>query len=1058
MISGVVRRPIPAWLGAAIVAMALSPVVAQEPAARLVGQLDRNSQKLRTGEFVAVHEVQVAAGAVFTARLSAKGFAPYLVAILGEDLQLDHSGAGGTAQVAFALAQAGVVRFLVTTVQPGETGSYELLVNEGYLDGELRDGDRQLDSGELTDTMPIWVPAGVPVTCTIVSEEFDTYLIGHAGEDVKIDVDDSLGFGTSSQLVLPGEPRGARDVQVTTFQPGEKGAYRLFLSLGTPSLTDTIGTHSQLRDGDQRLTGGEFYDTYTFFGEAGKTYTISCTSDTVDTYLIVRDASGGKFENDDFEGSTNATIVLENPADGMIVVMVTSARAGEQGEYLVQVTPGGRAAQRTLLSQAGRLDTNDRKLRTGEYYDTYEVEVPANQRITVRLSSTEFDAYLIAQVPGLDDQLDNDDERSGSTDARLSVTPAQAGTMTIGVTSALAGETGAYTLSVVAEAEAEAPAETATLRVGQTIRGSLAQGDSTLDSGEYYDLYTLEGDAGQAVTVTMHSEALDSYLVVIPPGASAIDNDDAEGLGLDARITFQFAQAGVCRVVATSSTKGESGAYTIAAEAAQQTGPRLGEGGTIEVGNFVDGTLAEGDERLSSGEYYDLLQFDAAGGEVYTIDLVSSTFDPYLMVVAPDSSQQENDNEGASQNSRLELRSSRDGRYQIVVTSAKPGESGAYTVGVRGATTTRLGGGGGAAVLTGDGTPIEGRLEEGDGRLTSGELSDAYTIELRAGQWLEVAMNSDEVDPYLIVQRPDGEQEENDDAVEGNPAAAVKVEVKAAGQYRVLATTYQPGEQGKYVLRATVTGSAPTPTTDGGERRYWGVFAGINDYPRAPLQFCAEDAERMSALFAQMRLVPESQRRVLVNRQATVANVRQALLDIGRQAGPKDMLMFFYSGHGGQTEDRPESKEADLREEFLYLIDGPLMDDELAGVLDQVRPGLTLVYLDACFSGGFAKDIIVRPGRMGIFSSDEDLTSNVAGKFRAGGYLSHFMLKAVEGAADQDRDKVITAAELSYYLEDRFTSECHDVDSYTREDQRGYQRVRIDRGGVKLATPLFLLP
>ncbi|NIR99882.1 MAG: hypothetical protein GWN99_02225, partial [Gemmatimonadetes bacterium] len=63
------------------------------------------------------------------------------------------------------------------------------------------------------------------------------------------------------------------------------------------------------------------------------------------------------------------------------------------------------------------------------------------------------------------------------------------------------------------------------------------------------------------------------------------------------------------------------------------------------------------------------------------------------------------------------------------------------------------------------------------------------------------------------------------------------------------------------------------------------------------------------------------------------------------------------------------------------------------------------VVLDACFSGGFAKDVISAPGRMGLFSSEEDVTSSVAAKFRAGGYLAVFLADAVgDGLADADAD------------------------------------------------------
>ncbi len=48
------------------------------------------------------------------------------------------------------------------------------------------------------------------------------------------------------------------------------------------------------------------------------------------------------------------------------------------------------------------------------------------------------------------------------------------------------------------------------------------------------------------------------------------------------------------------------------------------------------------------------------------------------------------------------------------------------------------------------------------------------------------------------------------------------------------------------------------------------------------------------------------------------------------------------------------------------LYDGRLMDDELGQIFDTIRARVALVAIDACFAGGFAKDVITRPGRVGM--------------------------------------------------------------------------------------------
>jgi hypothetical protein len=98
------------------------------------------------------------------------------------------------------------------------------------------------------------------------------------------------------------------------------------------------------------------------------------------------------------------------------------------------------------------------------------------------------------------------------------------------------------------------------------------------------------------------------------------------------------------------------------------------------------------------------------------------------------------------------------------------------------------------------------------------------------------------------------------------------------------------------------------------------------------------------------------------------------------------------------------------------------------------------------------------PGRMGIFSSEEDITSNVASKFRAGGYLSHFLDEAIaQDLADEDKNGSITAIELSQYLHERYRADVKTArtDVVRTEMTLGYQHLVIDRGSIGAYDVLF---
>lgn len=119
-----------------------------------------------------------------------------------------------------------------------------------------------------------------------------------------------------------------------------------------------------------------------------------------------------------------------------------------------------------------------------------------------------------------------------------------------------------------------------------------------------------------------------------------------------------------------------------------------------------------------------------------------------------------------------------------------------------------------------------------------------------------------------------------------------------------------------------------------------------------------------------------------------------------------------------------------------------------------------LVVLDSCFSGGFSKDVISVPGRIGFFSSEEDVTSLVANKFAAGGYLSLFFAEALgDAGADEDRDREIASRELRGYLHGRYRSpEEKSGNDYIRALDFTQQHLVVDSGSVRWSDVLFRLP
>ncbi len=728
--------------------------------------------------------------------------------------------------------------------------------------------------------------------------------------------------------------------------------------------------------------------------------------------------------------------------------------------------PAAAQAQQMLrpgVTLNGQLSAGDARLNSGEFMDVYELEGRGGDRLTILMNSGAVDPYLMIDGPGgFSDQ--NDDADAEDLNARLDVRLPVSGRYRIVATSYAPGETGAYQISVIDGAQSPTGGNPGGGRIepGQTLSGSLASGDDRLDSGEFRDDWTLRGRRGERVAVRLSSSDFDPYLMVRGLGLSEDNDDDSMQRGsLDSRLDFVFPEDGEVEITATSYAPGESGRYSLsvtrAGETAARPDPAPGQvTGTIEVGAHVRGRLQDGDAQLRSGEYVNTFTLNGRAGERVQIALISEQFDPFLMVTGPgDFSTFNDDDPAGGLDSRIVTTLPADGVYEITATSYAPGESGDYRLSVAPA---------GADVADTDirseqaapsggrlsiGDTITGALAPGDSQLNSGEYTDSYSFIGERGQRVAIDAVSDEFDTYLMLSPPTGDQMDNDDGPDDTNARLTEV-LTEDGEYTVQVTSFAPGETGRYTLSVAQGQESERQRVVESGQRVFAVMVGVSDYPgdHNDLPFTDEDAVKLEEELARQGVLNPASI-VLTNAQATRASVTAAFEQVAARAGPDDLFIFFFSGHGVQ-EDSEDPAELDGQSELLSLYDGDLSDDELAALFDTVDARLSLLVIDACYSGGFARDIITRPGVMGVFSSEEDLTSAVADKFQAGGYLSHFLRTGLDGTADENGDDLVTAGELSTYLRQQFRVEVADVEAETADGQRNYQNLVIDRGGVQV--------
>lgn len=207
--------------------------------------------------------------------------------------------------------------------------------------------------------------------------------------------------------------------------------------------------------------------------------------------------------------------------------------------------------------------------------------------------------------------------------------------------------------------------------------------------------------------------------------------------------------------------------------------------------------------------------------------------------------------------------------------------------------------------------------------------------------------------------------------------------------------------------------------------KVWAVVAGVASYDHMPvLRYTDDDAYRFYAFLKSLEggALPDEQIRILIDEEATRDNVLGTLDEVFSMAGPQDLVIFYFSGHG-------------LNGSFLPIdFDGynnKIMHEEIAAAFNKTKARFKLCLADACHSGsliamrsGEPEPALVQfyqtlsksvSGTALIMSSKADETSLESSGLRQG-VFSHFLIRGLKGEADTNKDKVISVEELYNYI------------------------------------------
>jgi len=473
------------------------------------------------------------------------------------------------------------------------------------------------------------------------------------------------------------------------------------------------------------------------------------------------------------------------------------------------------AQERTIApgqSATGDLTASDPTTRGRRApYHIWTLDGHRGQRITIDLMASEFDPYLVlrdeAGYP-----IGSDDDSGEGNNARLHVVLPRDGRYSIVVTAFNEMSRGRYTLAVTSwdVPNAPAPGATSSLTIGTPVDGVLEPGDEIAGDGPFQDRWTVDARAGQRLRVDMHSGDFDSYLVLLDPAGQRIAYDDDSGEGNDASLGFRAATAGRYTILATSyQDTPQVGAYRLTLS--EETG-NFADPGAVAVlapGPAQEGRLETGDATGNRG-LEDRWTFDGRAGQLARIDVISSSFDTYAVLLQNGTPLDSNDDGGEGNNSRLTTILPRSGSYTVAVSAYAQGSAGGrYTVQLA---FSEPPAGAGRVERLQFGRTASGRLEAGDRPRSGGGYQDQWEFDGRQNQNIMLEMRSSDFDAYLELRDADGNLvAENDDGGDGTNAL-ISARLTRNGRYRVIARSYGEREStGFYELTLTNVGDVAAP-------------------------------------------------------------------------------------------------------------------------------------------------------------------------------------------------------------------------------------------------------
>ncbi len=206
----------------------------------------------------------------------------------------------------------------------------------------------------------------------------------------------------------------------------------------------------------------------------------------------------------------------------------------------------------------------------------------------------------------------------------------------------------------------------------------------------------------------------------------------------------------------------------------------------------------------------------------------------------------------------------------------------------------------------------------------------------------------------------------------------------------------------------------------------YAVIVGISDYSGSinDLEFCDDDAQEFKELLLGKYGFKESNVYLLTDSDANLTNLENVLQEVNETAGPDDLLVFWFSGHGSSNN--------------LVLYDSSLYDKSLRNMLD-LNVSARAIFVDMCYAESLfseGDDLKNLGNSVVLASSDKNGLAYEDSSFQ-NGVFSYFLFEAFfDDETDLNQDRTAS-------LEEVFQKANKSTVEYTTENAETPQKPQI---------------